>query len=86
MANSMMDSILAMVTPEMKQAISSRLGESTQAVQGGLGTATAAALGGLAAKAGDSSFLTQIMNLATTANSQNLLGTLSSVEIGRAHV
>ena len=79
MANSMMDSILAMVTPEMKQAISSRLGESTQAVQGGLGTATAATLGGLAAKAGDSSFLTQIMNLATTANSQNLLGTLSSV-------
>lgn len=79
MANSMMDSILAMVTPEMKQAISSRLGESTQAVQGGLGTATAATLGGLAAKAGDSTFLSQIMNLATTANSQNLLGTLSAV-------
>src|SRR5215470_12886959 len=79
MANSMMDSILAMVTPEMKQAIASRLGESTQAVQGGLGTATAATLGALASRAGDGGFLTQIMSLATTANSQNLLGGLASV-------
>jgi outer membrane protein OmpA-like peptidoglycan-associated protein len=75
----MMDSILAMVTPEMKQAIASRLGESTQAVQSGLGTATAATLGGLAARAGDGGFLSQIMNLATSANTQNLLGGLGSV-------
>jgi outer membrane protein OmpA-like peptidoglycan-associated protein len=79
MANSMMDSILAMVTPEMKQAIASRMGESPQAVQGALGSATAATLGGLAARAGDGSFLSQIMNLATTAHSQNLLGGLASV-------
>jgi len=80
----MMDSILAMVTPDMKQAIASRLGESTQAVQGGLGAATAATLGGLAAKAGDSGFLSQIMNLASTANSQNVLGNLSSLASGGA--
>jgi outer membrane protein OmpA-like peptidoglycan-associated protein len=80
----MMDSILAMVTPDMKQAIASRLGESTQAVQGGLGAATAATLGGLAAKAGDSGFLGQIMNLASTANSQNVLGNLSSLASGGA--
>jgi OOP family OmpA-OmpF porin len=84
MATSMMDSILAMVTPDMKQAIASRLGESTQAVQGGLGAATAATLGGLAAKAGDSGFLGQIMNLASTANSQNVLGNLSSLASGGA--
>jgi OOP family OmpA-OmpF porin len=82
MATSMMDSILAMVTPDMKQAIASRLGESTQAVQGGLGATTAATLGGLAAKAGDSGFLSQIMNLASTANSQNVLGSLSSLASG----
>ncbi len=82
MATSMMDSILAMVTPDMKQAIASRLGESTQAVQGGLGAATAATLGGLAAKAGDSGFLSQIMSLASTANSQNVLGGLSSIASG----
>src|SRR5580704_14680203 len=82
MATSMMDSILALVTPEMKQAIASRLGESPQAVQGGLGAATAATLGGLAAKAGDSGFLSQIMNLASSANSQNVLGSLSSIASG----
>jgi outer membrane protein OmpA-like peptidoglycan-associated protein len=80
----MMDSILAMVTPDMKQAIASRLGESPQAVQGGLGAAAAATLGGLAAKAGDSGFLSQIMNLAGTANSQNVLGNLSSLASGGA--
>jgi outer membrane protein OmpA-like peptidoglycan-associated protein len=80
----MMDSILAMVTPDMKQAIASRLGESPQAVQGGLGAAAAATLGGLAAKAGDSGFLSQIMNLAGTANSQNVLGSLSSLASGGA--
>jgi OmpA-OmpF porin, OOP family len=82
MANSMMDSILGLVTPEMKQALAARLGESPEAVQGGLGAATAATLGGLAAKAGDSGFLGQIMNLASTANSQNVLGSLSSLASG----
>jgi OmpA-OmpF porin, OOP family len=84
MPTSMMDSIMAMVTPEMKQAIASRLGESPQAVQGGLGAATAATLGGLAAKAGDTGFLSQIMNLASSANSQNVLGSLSSLASGGA--
>src|SRR5215475_598823 len=75
----MMDSILAMVTPDMQHAIASRLGEAPQAVQGGLSAATAATLGGLAGKAGDSGFLSQVMNLATGANSQNLLGSLASI-------
>jgi len=82
MANSMLDSILALVTPDMKQAIASRLGESTQAVQAGLGTATAATLGGLAAKASDSGFLSELMNLASSANSQNVLGSLTSIAGG----
>ncbi len=82
MANSMMDSILALVTPEMKQALAVRLGGSTQAVQGALGATTAATLGGLAAKAGDEAFLSQIMNLASTANGQNVLGTLSALASG----
>ena len=84
MASSMMDSILAMVTPDMKQAIASRLGESVQAVQSGLGATTAATLGGLAAKAGDSGFLSQIMNLAASTNSQNVLGSLTTTASGTA--
>jgi hypothetical protein len=57
MATSIMDSILGLVTPEMKQALASRLGESPPAVQSGLGAATAATLGSLASRAGDSGFL-----------------------------
>jgi OmpA-OmpF porin, OOP family len=82
MASSMMDSILGMVTPDMKQAIASRLGESSQAVTGGLGAATAATLGGLATKAGDSGFLGQIIGLVSGGGAQNILGSLSSIASG----
>jgi OmpA-OmpF porin, OOP family len=82
MASSMMDSILGMVTPDMKQAIASRLGESSQAVTGGLGAATAATLGGLASKASDSGFLGQIIGLVSGGGGQNILGSLSSIASG----
>ena len=57
MASSIMDSILGMVTPEMKQGLASRFGESPQGVQSGLSAATAATLDGLASKSSDSGFL-----------------------------
>ena len=50
LANSIMDSILASVTPEMTQALAVRLGESPRPVYEGLGTAAAAILDGLASK------------------------------------
>ena len=50
MASSIMDSILAVVTPETAEALAVRLGESTQSLQTGLAAATAAALDGLATK------------------------------------
>jgi outer membrane protein OmpA-like peptidoglycan-associated protein len=74
-----MDSILGMVTPDMKQALASRLGESPQAVQGGLGTATAATLAGLATKANDTGFLTQITGLLGGGTGQSLLSSLPSL-------
>ena len=82
MASSMMDAILALVTPDLRQAIASRVGESAQTVQSGLSATTAATLGGLAAKAGDSGFLNQIMNVAATANTQNVLGSLTATPSG----
>ena len=78
----MLDSILGMVTPEMKQALASRLGESAQGVQTGLGTATAATLGGLASQAGDSGFLSQILGLLGGGAGGNILGSLSSILSG----
>src|SRR6516165_3150543 len=82
MASSMMDSILAMVTPEMKQALVGRLGESPQAVQSGLGAATAATLDGLASKSGDSGFLSQILGLLGGGTGQSLVSSLSSIASG----
>jgi outer membrane protein OmpA-like peptidoglycan-associated protein len=82
MASQLMDSILGMVTPEIKQSLAARLGDSPQAVQSGLTTATAATLGGLASRAGDSGFLSQIMGLLGGGNTQNILGSLSSIASG----
>jgi outer membrane protein OmpA-like peptidoglycan-associated protein len=78
----MMDSILGMVTPNMQQALASRLGESPQAVQNGLGAATAATLSGLAGKAGDSGFLSQITGLLSGGTGQTLLADLPSLASG----
>jgi outer membrane protein OmpA-like peptidoglycan-associated protein len=77
-----MDSILAMVTPEMKQALAARLGESPQAVQSGLGAATAATLDGLASKASDTGFLGQILGMLGGGTGQSLLSSLSSIASG----
>lgn len=82
MAGSIMDSILGMVTPEMKQALAARLGESPQAVQVGLGAATAATLDGLASKASDSGFLGQIIGLLGAGMGQNLLSSVASIASG----
>ena len=82
MASSMMDAILGMVTPDMKQALASRLGEAPQAVQSGLGTATAATLGGLASRASDSGFLGQVTGLLGGGTGQSLLGSLPSIASG----
>jgi outer membrane protein OmpA-like peptidoglycan-associated protein len=63
MANSMLESILDMFTPDMQQNLASRLGEPTTGVQSGVGAATATTLNGLADRAGDSGFLGQITGL-----------------------
>jgi OmpA-OmpF porin, OOP family len=79
MATSILDGVLGLVTPEMKQSLASRLGESSTAVQSGLGTALAATLGGLVSKASDTSFLNQILGLVSGSSGQNILNSLSSL-------
>jgi len=82
MATSMMDSILGLVTPNMRQALAARLGESPQAVQSGLGAATAATLSTLAEKSGESGFLSQITGLLGGGTGQTLLANLPSIASG----
>ena len=79
MANSMLESILGMVTPDMNQALASRLGESASGVQSGLSAATATTLSGLADKASDSGFLSQITGLLGGGTGQNILASLPSI-------
>jgi len=79
MANSMLESILGMVTPDMNQALASRLGESATGVQSGLSAATATTLSGLADKANDNGFLGQITGLLGGGMGQNVLASLPSI-------
>jgi len=78
MADSIMDSVLARVTPEMQQSLAARLAEPPHSVYRGLGTAAAAILDGLASKAEDPAFFTDTLNLVsgtggTTADPVNRL-------------
>jgi OmpA-OmpF porin, OOP family len=79
MATSILDGVLGLVTPEMKQALASRFGESAAAVQSGLSTSIAATLGGMASKAGDSNFINQILSLVSGSSGQNILNSLSTL-------
>src|SRR5262249_24018953 len=79
MANSMLESILGMFTPDMQQALASRLGESPTGVQSGVSAATATTLSGLADRAGDSGFLSQIIGLLAGGTGQNILASLPSI-------
>jgi outer membrane protein OmpA-like peptidoglycan-associated protein len=78
----MFETILSMVTPEMRHSIASRLGESPQAVQSGLSTATASTLGAMAHNAGDTGFMDQMTQFASRANTQNILGSLGAIASG----
>lgn len=79
MANSMLESILGMFTPDMQQGLASRLGESTTGVQSGVSAATATTLSGLADKAGDSGFLSQITGLLGGGAGQNIVASLPAI-------
>jgi len=82
MANSMLESMLGMFTPDMQQALASRLGESPTGVQSGVSAATATTLSGLADRAGDSGFLSQIMGLLGGGTGQTILTSLPSIASG----
>lgn len=79
MTPSLMDSILRMVTPDMKHALASRLGESLEGVQSGVGAATAATLSGLDRKAADSEFLGQVLGLLDGGVGPSIVTSLPSI-------
>lgn len=82
MANTMIDSIMGLVTPQVTSALASRLGGSATAVQSGLGTTIAALIGGLANRTGDSGLMSQIFHLISGSNMQGVLSSLPSLASG----
>lgn len=79
MASSIMDSMLAMVTPEMQRALAARLSESPQSVHSGLAAAGAAILDGLATRVDDEGFLAQTLDVVGAAAAQNVGSNLSTI-------
>ena len=82
MTRSLMDSILGMVTPDMRRALASRLGESLEGLQSGLTAATAATLSGLDRKAADGEFLGQILSLLEGGAGPSIVASLPSIAAG----
>jgi len=60
------DSLISSVTSQLTGSLSSHLGESEDSIKRGLETGSAALLGGIANRAGDSGFIGNIFNLATS--------------------
>lgn len=60
------DSLISSVTSQLTSSLASRTGESEDSIKHGLETGSAALLGGIANRAGDSSFIGNIFNLATS--------------------
>jgi len=79
MANSLFDSVIEMVTPEMKQTLATRLGESPQTVDTASNTAIAAVLSAIATRAGDTTFLNQFSGFVGNASNQDILGSIPSL-------
>jgi OmpA-OmpF porin, OOP family len=79
MASSIMDSVLGMVSPEMKQALTARLGESPESVHTGLAAASAAILDGLASRTRDSAFPGQVLKCVSAAAGQNVESDLAAI-------
>lgn len=79
MANSMFESILGTVTPEMTRSMAERMGESPSAVQHGLGAATAATLSGLARNSGEPGFMDRLIRMVGRAGGRNIVGNVTSM-------
>jgi OOP family OmpA-OmpF porin len=79
MANSIFDSVKEMVTPQMRDALATRMSESPQTVQAGLNSGIAAILGAIASRAADSNSLRHFVDFVRGATQQNILSSVPSL-------
>jgi OmpA-OmpF porin, OOP family len=77
MGNSIVESVMSLLGPNVAGPIASQLGESTETVQRGLQGGSAAILSGVAAKVDEPGFMGQLFGMIT--NPANTAGALSSL-------
>lgn len=82
MSNSIVDSILGLVSPQVTNTLATRLGGTATTVQAGLGTGVAALLAAIASHANDSGFMGRVFNLANGSNTQNIFNSLTNLALG----
>ena len=82
MSNSIVDSILGLVSPQVANTLATRVGGSAVAVQSGLGTSVAALLSGIASHANDSGFMGRVFDLANGSNTQSIFSNLTNLALG----
>jgi OmpA-OmpF porin, OOP family len=76
------DSIMNLLTRQTTSSLADRLGATPSAVQAGIGTSVAALLTGIANRSGDPGFMSQVFNLVKSADTQNIVHTLSHLASG----
>lgn len=82
MSNSIVDSILGLVPPQVTNTLATRLGGTATTVQAGLTTSVAALLAAIASRANDSGFMGRVFNLASVSNTQNIVNSLTNLALG----
>jgi outer membrane protein OmpA-like peptidoglycan-associated protein len=75
----MIESLMGLVTPQIVNSLSSRLGESPTGVQEGLKTSAIAMLSSLAGRSSEPGFMGQIFSLLNSSGNEGSLGNLASI-------
>lgn len=79
MANTIVGSVIRLITPQATSSLAWRLGGSSVAVQSGIGTSVAALISGIAQHADDTEYMMQILNLVHDSDTKSILSKLPNI-------
>jgi OmpA-OmpF porin, OOP family len=82
MSSSILDNVVASITPQIVSALSARLNETEGAVRQGLTGAVSALLGNIANHGGDSNFWSQLLSLASNPSNSGGPSSLAALALG----
>ncbi len=82
--SNLLDSVMSLAGPSRLSALASRAGLSESSASSGLKTCAGALLGALASRSGEPGLMSRIVDLASSAASQGVLGNLASIAKGES--